>query len=210
MESIKLNFINRSDDTSDVNVVIFQQNIAKDRRELVFAWKVIQNCKPLEIHPIIYPLNFVITVGDAYGNYTSPVSACEGQTLKMTSNLSGHTLQLTSIPAANSNQIEVSNDLPQGAINTNCFKDGKLLASKTGTSTGQKAVFEFQSKIFIGVESKVEEGDVLKSSLISRINNEINLVGISNADIVMTGGGSGKGAEPFKFSLENINQVSIQ
>lgn len=46
----------------------------------------------------------------------------------------------------------------------------------------------------------------MNSAIISQINSEINLFGISSADIVMTGGGPGKDSKPFSFTLENINQ----
>ena len=46
----------------------------------------------------------------------------------------------------------------------------------------------------------------MNSAIISQINSEINLFGITSADIVMSGGGPGKNSEPFNFTLENINQ----
>jgi len=55
------------------------------------------------------------------------------------------------------------------------------------------------------VVSQLEEGDVMNSAIISQVNSEINLFGISSADIVMTGGGPGKLSVSFNFSLENIN-----
>ena len=38
----------------------------------------------------------------------------------------------------------------------------------------------------------------------SDVNSEIGLLGVQSADIVMTGGGVGPNATPFKFSLENV------
>jgi hypothetical protein len=80
------------------------------------------------------------------------------------------------------------------------------VASKTGIAPGQKAVFEFQPKIYIGVVSQVQEGDAMNSAIISQINTQISLFGITSADIVMRGGGPGPSSTPFYFSLENVNQ----
>lgn len=68
MTTIKLNFINRSNDTNNSNVVIFQQNVAENFDELAVAWKVIQNCGQLENHPFKYPMELQVSAGNSYGN----------------------------------------------------------------------------------------------------------------------------------------------
>ncbi|MGH1338087.1 MAG: hypothetical protein ACRBFS_18340 [Aureispira sp.] len=118
---------------------------------------------------------------------------------------SGDILQRSSTSAVDSNPIEVRNHLGKGAISANCYRDGKLVAVKTGLVPEQKAIFEFEPRLYIGVFSQVEEGDALTAAIISQINSEINLFGIRSADIVMTGGGAGKKPSEFHFTLENIN-----
>ena len=206
MDRIKLNFINRSNDTNNSSVVIFQQNVAEDFGELAIAWKVIENCGRLDNHPFVYPLNFMVSACDSYGNFTPQLPAYDGQAFDMIKSTSGDILQLSSTPATSPTEVEVRNQLAYGAINANCYKDGKLLATKTGLAPGQKAVFKFQPRIYIGVVSQIQEGDVMNSAIISQINSEINLFGITSADIVMTGGGPGKSSTSFSFTLENINK----
>ncbi len=202
MEVIKLNFINRSSDTN--NVVIYQQNAAEDFGEIAIAWKVIENCGSLDNHPFTFPMNFQVSVSDSYGNYTPQLTAYNGRAYDMVKSNSGDVLQLSSTPATSPVQVEVRNCLTAGAINANCYRDGKLLATKTGLAPGQIAVFEFPPTIYIGVVSQIEEGDVMSSAIISQINTEINLSGIASADIVMTGSGPGN-SSPYAFTLENIN-----
>lgn len=206
MDKIKLNFINRSKDTNNSSVVIFQKNTATDFNELAVAWKVIENCGRLDNHPFTYPLNFAVSASDSYGNYTPQLLALEGEAFDMIKTTSGDVLQQSSTPAVSSMEVEVRNNLITGAINANCYRSGTLLATKTGLAPGQKAVFEFQPRIYIGVVSQIEEGDVMNSAIISQINSEINLFGITSADIVMTGGGPGSASTAFNFTLENINQ----
>lgn len=202
MDKIKLNFINRSNDTNNSSVVIFQKNTATDFDEIAVAWRVIENCGRLDNHPFVYPLNFHVSVSDSYGNYTPQLMAGEGQAFDMIKTTSGDTLQLSSTPATSSTEVEVRNNLSQGAISANSYRDGKLLAVMPGVAPGQKAVFEFQPKLYIGVVSQVEEGEVMNSAIISQINSEINLFGITSADIVMTGGGPGAASTAFNFTLE--------
>ena len=206
MSNIKLNFINKSADTNNSSIVIFQQNVAEDFGEIAIAWRVIENCGRLDNHPFTYPMNFMVSSSDSYGNYTPQLNASNGQAFDMVKDTSGDVLQLSTTPATSASEVEIRNNLSAGAIDGNCYKDGKLLAAKTGLAPGQKAVFEFQPTIYIGVVSQVVEGDVMNSAIISQINTQINLFGITSADIVMTGGGPGPSSAPFNFSLENINQ----
>lgn len=205
MDKIKLNFINKSNDTNNSSVVIFQKNVATDFDEIAVAWKVIENCGRLDNHPFTYPLQFQVSASDSYGNYTPQLTAYDGQAFEMVKSTSGDILVLSSTPAVSMSEVEIQNNLLTGAINGNCYRDGKLLATKTSIAPGQKAVFEFQPKIFIGVVSQVEEGEVMNSAIISQINTEINLAGIFSADIIMTGGGPGVGSTAFDFTLANIN-----
>ena len=205
-EIIKLNFINRSSDINNSEVVIFQKNIAETFDELAVAWRVIQNCGRNDNHPFNYSLQFQVCASDSYGNYSPELNAYEGQSFEMVKNTSGDVLQLSSTPAVSPQEVEIKNNLSTGAISGNIYRDGKLLATKTNLVPSQKGGVQFKPSIFIGVASHVEEGEVINSVIIQQINTEINLFGIQNADIVMTGGGSGPGAIAFSFHLENINK----
>jgi hypothetical protein len=101
-------------------------------------------------------------------------------------------------------EIEVKNHLPTGSVNALIYKAGKLFAHKTGIAPGQKAVFQFNPTIYIGVVSQMDQGQVMNAAILSDINTEISLLGIASADIVMTGGGPGPNAAPFAFTLANV------
>ncbi len=104
----------------------------------------------------------------------------------------------------NSSEVQVRNDLPNGATNATIYKDGSPLATKTSIAPGQKAVFQFKPTLWIGVASQIEQGALLNSAVISDINTELSLLGIASADIVMTGGGPGPRSLPFTFRLEHV------
>jgi hypothetical protein len=202
-QDIKLNFINQSNDRNNSEVVIFQKNVATSYEEIAVAWLVIQNCGQGFNHPFTYPMQMTISAADSYGNFSPQLSAYNGQQFSMVRSLSGDSLQYSGA-SADSNEIEILNALETGSIDGGIYRNGKLLAIKTGISPSQKAVFRFNPTIFIGVVSQVQEGQVMDSAIISNINTELSLQGIASADIVMTGGGTGAGATPFKFSLQNI------
>lgn len=203
---IKLRLVNQSHDINNSSIVIFQKNVAEDFDELAIAWRVIENLGFQDYHPFTYPLNFRVGAGDAWGNFTPDFAATDGQRWEMVRDNTGDVLKLSSTPATSPEEVEVFNALSRGAVSGRIYRDGKLLAHKTNISPGQKAVFKFLPKIFIGVVSQVEEGEVMDSAIISNINTEVNLLGVRNADIIMTGGGGGPDATQFDFNLANVNR----
>lgn len=198
-DTIKLNFINQSQDANNSSVVIFQQNVATDFDELVVAWKVIQHCGQDDNHPFVFPLEVEGNIGDSYGNYTPKMGLSNGALYSAVYSQSGMKL-IHNGSATSSKEIQVRNDLSKGLINANVYRGEKLLATKTQVSQMQKAYFEFNPSIWIGVVSGVEEGYQMNSAIVKEINTELSLLGIQSADIVMTGGGT----KPFKFELANI------
>lgn len=204
---IQLNFINQSYDENNSDVVIFQKNVATDFEELVVAWRIIQNIGYGWRHPFKFPMEVSASVSDSYGNYSPQIKVLPGQAYSVTKSPSGDAFGYSG-PAVSTSEIEIRNNLQQGAINANIYKDGKLLAVKTGISPGQKAVFEFKPTLWIGVVSQLTEGEIMNSAIVSQINTEINLLGVVSADIVMTGGGVGPNAQPFEFTLDNVKMVS--
>ena len=205
-ENIKLTFRNLSNDTNNSTILIFQQNVAESFGELAVAWRVIRNCGRLDSHEFKFPLQFKVAARDSWGNTTPLLTAYDGQAFDMTLDNSGDVLALSRDGSTSPAEVEIRNKLKQGAISACIYKDGRLLATKTNMAPGQKAVFQFQPRIYIGVASQIEEGQVINSAIISQANTEINLFGITSADIVMTGGGPGPNSQPLEFNLDNVNQ----
>lgn len=201
-ENINLNFINKSSDSNNSSVVIFQQNVAEDFDELAVAWRVIKNVGYGGNHPFTYPIQFDVTAKDSWGNPTPELAAYEGQAFDMVRDNSGDVLIRSTTPATSSEQVEIRNGLDQGTIDALIYRGGKLLAQKTNLAPGQKAVFEFHPRIYIGAVSRIEEGQVMNSAILSQVNTELSLFGIASADIVMTG--KGTDAKPYAFQLANV------
>jgi hypothetical protein len=204
MADIKLNFINESNDQNNSNVVIFQRNVATNFDEIAVAWKVIKNCGTGWQHPFTFPMNFQVGASDSWGNQiVTPIDAQNGDMYSVLRLGSGDQLAYFG-PGGSRKEVQVRNDLMKGSICAEIYKEGRLLATKTGISPGQKAVFEFKPTLWIGVISQVEEGQVINSAIISDVNTELGLLGIASADIVMRGGGTGPNASHFTFSLANV------
>ena len=199
--NIKLTFVNESNDMNNSDVVIFQKNALADPDEDVVAWTVIKNCRRNCSHTFVYPMGFSIGASDFYGNVSNLQEGEFGQQWNIARSVSGDTVQLSQTPASHVNQVELANHLPVGTVNAQIYKDGKLLLVKTGISPEQKAVFSYEPKIWIGVVSHVNEGQMLDTAIMKSITTEISLLGIRKAAIIMTGGGFGPNAAPFEFDL---------
>lgn len=203
-KDIKLNFINQSDDVNNSSVVIFQQNAATAFSEIAVAWKVIENCGRGDNHPFIYSEQIKVGASDRYENYTPVITANNGQAFEMIKSGSGDILQVSQTPAASPNEVEIRNNLTQGAINARVYRSGSLCAVEPNLTPTQKAAFEFHPSIYIGAVSQIKEGGIMYSAVLQQVNTQLNLFGIHSADIVMTGGGSGTNAQPFQFQMQNI------
>ena len=200
---VQLNFFNQSNDANHPQIVIFQKNVASDLDAPAVAWRVIKYCGQGDNHPCTFPLGLHVGARDSHGNCTPQLEAQYGQQFQMAPSTAGDRLAPAGY-GASSKEVQVLNALPQGAINASCYKDGRLLAVKTAIAPRQKAVFEFKPSIWIGVASHIQQGQIMNSAIVSQMNTEISLLGISRADIVMRGGGSGANSRPFSFSLENV------
>ncbi|MEN9867932.1 MAG: hypothetical protein RL748_3522 [Pseudomonadota bacterium] len=203
MTDIKLNFINHSNDANASRVVIFQKNLADTGNELAVAWQVIENGGMGDNHPFTYPMSMQVGASDSWGNFTPKLEANPGQQFQLAQTTSGTRLSYSGA-ATSASETQVVNQLASGAINASIYRDGKLLATKTSLSPGQIAAFRFNPTIWIGVVSQVNQGDVMDSAIIANVNTQLSLLGVSSADIVMTGGGPGLSGTPFQFTLENV------
>lgn len=206
MDSIKLNFVNKSNDANNSNVVIFQKNVSPTFANIAtndVAWKVIQNCGTSDNHPFVYPLIFSVGASDSYGNFTPMFTASDGDGFDMINSNSGDVL-VKGDDATSPTAVDIRNNLKTGAINACCYRNGSLLAIKTNVVPQEKATFEFKPQIFIALSSEVVEGEVMNSAVITQSATQIDLTGIASADIVMIGGGFGQTAKPYSFTLQNV------
>jgi hypothetical protein len=201
--TINLRLVNSSNDTNNSSIVVFQKNVTTSFDEIAVAWRVIKNLGQGWYHDFTYSYDMQIGVSDGFDNHSPKFDASPGQLWHSVKTLSGDQLQPAGI-SPSPEEVQVRNDLGSGTIQANVYRDGKLLATKTGVVPGQKAVFKFKPSIFLGVISQVQEGDILDSAIIMDVNTEISLLGISSAEIVMSGGGQGSSAQPFSFRLQNV------
>lgn len=203
MPSIRLNFINQSSDAGHSSIVIFQKNVATAPGETAVAWKLIPTSMG-DTHSFTVPAELQVSATDSNGNST-PLVTGSGQ-YSLVDTASGPVLQYTGAATGDA-EVEVVNALAKYPIDARVYRDGELLAMITGIGPHGSALFRFNPTLWIGVVSEVVQGQVLNSEILSHVNSEISLLGILQADIIMSGGGPGTGAQPYEFTLKNIKYV---
>ncbi len=202
MTAIQLNFINNSNDPSYYTIAVFQKNVAL-QSQLPVAWEVITGCGQGDDHDFVFPLTMSVGANDSFGNYTPSMQAQNGQQFSAVVSPSGFTLAQSGA-ASDMASVDVVNAMPAGAIGASIYKGGKLLAFTTGIAPAQKTTFCFKPTIWIGIVPNAQQGVPMNSAEVADVNTELSLLGIASADIVMTGGGTGTGATPLTFVLENV------
>lgn len=202
--SLALTLVNQSSDTNNSTVLIFQKSTLAGLGETAVAWHVIQNLGRGWTHPFVYEFGLQVGTSDSYGNSSPLLPAAPGQLFSDFKNSSGDQIKLDGDMPNNTSDIWVQNDLGIGAADACVYRSGKLLAKKTGVVPGQAAAFQFNASIYIGVISQwdVKPGQLLNSGILSTVNSQVSLAGLSgSANIVMSGGGPGPSAVSFKFDL---------
>lgn len=200
---IQLNLINRSNDANNAQILIFQKNPAAGVDALPVAWRVLGPLRQGDAYPFVYPLSTGISSRDPWGNYTPMMAVENGQLYGVMGTDSGDVLSLLGA-ASSPREIQCRNDLVQEAITVGLYKSGKLWQLSASIPPGQTAVFAVEPTLVIGVVSEMQEGEVMNSAIMSDINTELSLLGVAEADIIMTGGGPGESSTPFRFTLENV------
>lgn len=205
----QLNFINRSLAGHTAEIVLFQKNLALEMSALDVAWKVIRYCGRDCSHPVVFAQSFEVSVQDRWGNYTPRLAAQPGQSFELVQGpVAGRQLRRCRRDGAAAHAvggvIEVLNGQSQGAVDVCLYRGGVLLGCKTSVVPGQKALFRYPPSLWVAVASEIAEGQSFQSAVLSEQAQELSLMGVARADLVMTGGGSGPAAQPYEFSLENV------
>jgi hypothetical protein len=186
--------------SSNVRVLIFQKNLASIE-ERATAWVVIDDFDPEETYSLTFEDQLYIRYkAQLIDEYTVPFASLPGD--RFIINSLGNIVRSVG-SATDPSQIELTSNYGE-TVNGAIGRSGKILHIGPSMTNGQTTAFKFDRRIWIGVVSEIEERDNLDADILGSINTEINLTGIASADIVMTGGGVGRSATPFSFSLANI------
>lgn len=204
MSVIKLNLINKSANTQNNNFIVFQKN-ASDTfffNESVVAWQVIKSLSKGEHYEFLYSEDFSVGAKLSNGNIMPAIPAYYRNTYEVAFNRLGHVLQASSTPSINPYEIEIWNNLDLNAVDAHIYRNDSLLAIKNNIQPSTRANFKFLPKLYIGVVSNINQGDILSPSVHVQLQTELNIGDLTKADIIITDDKYSR-ASPIKFTLIN-------
>lgn len=207
MNETIIKFINRSNDTEIKDIVIYQKNeTLMSHTEIPIAWKVIKNCGVNQSYSFAFDSSLEVSLGDFMGNYKTSVRIEEGKVFEIVQGNFGAELKRTERKTQDPFEFVVLNGLRNESFNVSCMRNQRIVAEVDNIYPNESAFFQVSDVICISLGPDVEEGKAISYALMNNMMAQFNLSQIGSADIVMTGGGEGEGAQPLRFSMENVER----
>jgi hypothetical protein len=199
---VKITYVNNSGNTDQPTIFVFTKNLVPtfDVLKDGVAWRVMPDIGKGSSSCFVYPI--ITTVQAMWGdcNKTRMLDATIGKRYTVLEDDTGIVL----VPNGDASQptaIEV-NSLVQvdGGIKAQICKEGKVMMTKNIVAYDQKATFILHPKLYWGIASEIQEGQLISSAVLNTDNFfEQDIEGVLNATVTLTGNAK----EGFQFYVEN-------
>ncbi len=185
---INILFVNQSNDRDNSNVLVFMKPTESNFAAQSTAWQIIKDIGYNCWHKFTYTLNTsVIALWDGGKSGTFPIDTANGKTYALKQTKGGFSLEENG-NGNTPNEFDVINkvSVPNG-VSVIAFKDGNPILTKQTVAKGEKAEFVFHPKLYFGVSSEYQVGDVISSAVMSEDFKEVSLEGLKSATVTMRG-----------------------
>ena len=203
---IKINFINKSNDMHNSNVVIFQKNVAEKFDEIAVAWKVIKNCGRGWQHSFQYPLEYAISSS----NIQMQLTAQHNHQYELLEENSRAILVSHADKGENNKGYTFVNNLPFEVVDADVYKDGTLIAKVPFVAPQQKAEIELSDNeiCIAAVKFDTDEGNILPADFTkdSSCYTTLNIEGYKQPVIERTTDENGKSV----FTLKEAETATAE
>ncbi len=200
--SINLNFINKTGEMGQAQLVIYQKQVNPDFNRRLIAWQVIEFSGQEGSNTITYTDRLEISILDPGGIHSPRYPVSPGFLYHVTRSEPGapHSLNYGG-PATREGEIQILNSLNRGAMDICCHRSGSLLAKWHDLIPMQRAIFQFEPTLCIVIVpgGRVDAGEVLDEEILSHGVTELPLNGLKRVDLVLYEPAVGE----FKINFEN-------
>jgi hypothetical protein len=200
---VKITYVNNSGNTDQPTIFVFTKNLVPtfDVLKDGVAWRVMPDIGKGSSSCFVYPI--VTTVQAMWGdcNKTRMLDATIGKRYSVLEDDTGIVL-VPNGDASQSTAIEV-NSLVQvdGGIQAQLCKDGKVIMTKQIVAYDQKATFILHPKLYWGIASEIQEGQLISSAVLNTDNFfEQDIEGVLESIVTLTGNAK----EGYQFSVQNL------
>jgi len=187
---IFITFVNDSDDPDLPDVFIFARNASSSSDALTdeIAWRVMPSLAKGDSNTFLYLSAGTVRAMWGDCNLTVSLPASVGSRYTVEEDATGIVL----VPSGNAAQpsaIEVSSMVHvTGGIVAQLLRDDKVFMQESVVAYGQKATFVVEPKLYWGIASEIQEGQLVVSvDLETETFFEQDLEGVSGATVTLTG-----------------------
>lgn len=181
-------YVNKSNNQSSPEILVFMEPISADLKAYSTAWQVIKNIGYNCWHGFTYTLDTKVAVTWDHGKSgTFPTMVENGKKYTFSKGPTGYTLENSGSIEAN-NEFDVINKAQEpNGVSVVAYKDNSPIATKAVVARNSKAEFVIHPKIYLGVSSEYEVGEVIDSEVISEDFTMINLEGLKSVTVELHG-----------------------
>ncbi|MDF2700885.1 MAG: hypothetical protein K0Q49_2448 [Haloplasmataceae bacterium] len=201
--NVKITYVNRSMNKDLPKVFIFTKNEVPNFDSLKdgVAWKVIPNIGRESSCQFIFPIETEVCASWDNGTCTTKKLISEiGDKYTIEQDDTGIIIAKDG-NASDIKSIDVVNNLHiDNGIAVQLYKDGRMMMTKNIVGYDQKATFVLHPKLYWGIASEIQEGDMISSAVLnSESFFEQDLEGVSN----VTMGLYGNAKDGYQFKVES-------
>ncbi len=199
----EITYVNKSMNKDLPTIFVFTKNEVPtfDALKEGVAWRVIPDIGRASSSSFVFPIETSVSATWQDGqNKTKELSSTIGKRYTVAKNDTGIVLE-TNGNASDTNSVEVTNDInvPNG-VSAQLYKDGKLMMEKKIVGFGQKATFVLKPKLYWGIASEIQEGQLLNSAVLNSEHFFVqDLEGVSKAIVSL----NGNEEDGYSFRIEN-------
>jgi len=187
MNDVKITYVNHSGNKDAPTVFLFTKNEIPtfDALRDDVAWRAIEDVGRGSSCEFNYPIE--TSVRASWNNGTCRTALLEssiGRRYCVTEDDTGIVITADG-DAGNTRSIDVVNDIH---VSADLYKDGKLMMRKNVVAYGQKATFVLHPKLYVGLASEIQEGELLSSAILDSDHfHELDLEGLTEMKFALTG-----------------------
>ncbi len=200
---VKITYVNNSMNPDNPTIFVFTKNEIPtfDSLQNGVAWYVMPDIGKGSSSCFIYPINTHVQAMWGDCNKTRMLPADIGKQYTVEEDCTGIVLNETG-PASQPTAIEVDSLINvSGGVSAQLTKDGSVLMTKKIEAYGQKATFILHPKLYWGIASEIQEGQLLSSAVLNTDQFfEQDLEGVNSAVVTL----HGNPKDGYTFSVENI------
>lgn len=202
---IKIVLIDETETSSNAKLVLFQRNALEKSPRGPIAWKVSPNPPDDGRTTFVYSEEIEVGVLGPDGDEVAPQPAKYGERWEVIEGATGVDLRRREEPV-DAGRVEIANTLPKGEVTAQIHRRGSLLHEQPELLPHQVAAFSFEPRVFVSRVSQAEEGEILESAVYQAEPMELDLGGVAEVEVVMTGGGSGAEARSISFEVRETKE----